>query len=103
MKVRMERTFPHSYITGIHMAKHFQFEFPTETGRHGNKEIMKLKKDADFKELCNVFYNRFPHKQENPGNFKRLADATDTTICIRTSGGILRHGSGLYNYKSINL
>jgi len=95
MKVRMERTFPHSYITGIHMAKHFQFEFPKETGKKGNKEIMKLKKNAEFKELCCGFYDRFPHKQENTDNFQRLADATDTKICIRTPDGILRYGSGL--------
>ena len=91
----MEHTFPHSYITGIHMAKHFAFDFPKEKGKYGNKEIMKLKKNPDFKELCNVFYGRFPHKQENPENFKRLADATNTKICIRTADGILRYGSGL--------
>jgi len=95
MKVRMERSFPYSYITGIHLAQHFSYEFPTETGKKGNKEIMKIKKDHDFLELCASFAERFPHKQESSENFKRLADATNTTICIRTADGILRYGSGL--------
>ena len=90
MKIRIDSQFPHNLITGIFLAKEFDFKFP-------DKRYVITRKVTDnyFKRNVDVFHVRWPHKTDIPINYKRLADELDVKIQIRRQdNNIDSYGTG---------
>ena len=78
MKLLINRQFPHNLITGIFLFKEFDTSWPTQL-----KVITDKKRDPEFQESVNTYFAAFPHKEDIPVNYKRLADDLNVTIKIR--------------------
>ena len=90
MKLRIDRRFPYNLITGVLLAREFEFTFPEQ-----RIVITRLKRDPDFIESVNQFYASFPHKDDNPTNYRLLANALNVKIRIRRDDNdVDSYGSG---------